>query len=154
MCHPDPERGALFASQIAAKSSTPEVVPPVVSQPEIVAGEPAPMPEPMDAEPEQPEDDTVTKLMKHDLANWKRKAIKAVGTDAASVFVSDYIPADMLAVIAEKIKGCKTADDIAAVFKMAGTINKESTTDAPPPSDKAIKELAASIEKAIEAASG
>jgi hypothetical protein len=110
------------------------------------------MPEPMDAEPE--EDDTAVKLMKHDLSNWKRKAIKAVGTDAASVFVSDYIPADILADIAAKIKECKTADDIAVAFKMAGTINKESTTDAPPPSDKAIKELAASIEKAIEAASG
>jgi hypothetical protein len=142
---PDPERGALFASQIAAKSSAPEVVPPVV--PEIVAGEPAPMPEPMDAEPEQPEDDTVTKLMKHDLSNWKRKAIKAVGTDAASVFVSDYIPADILADIAAKIKECKTADDIAAAFKMAGTINKESTTDALPPSDKAIKMLAESINR-------
>ena len=143
---PDPERGALFASQIAAKSSAPEVVPPVV--PEIVAGEPAPTPEPMDAEPE--EDDTAVKLMKHDLSNWKRKAIKAVGTDAASVFVSDYIPADVLADIAGKIKASKTADDIAAAFKMAGTINKESTTDAPPPSDKAIKALAAQLERAID----
>ncbi|MFI3197232.1 MAG: phage minor head protein, partial [Methylococcaceae bacterium] len=117
-------------------------------QPEIVAGEPAPMPEPMDAEPE--EDDTAVKLMKHDLSNWKRKAIKNVGTEASWNFVSDYIPDGMTESIRFHLQECKTADDVTSVFRKSlalksVTINKESTTDAPLTRDELERRLAKEI---------
>lgn len=139
---PDRERGALFASQITAKAAE------LASQPEIIAGEPSPMPEPMEAEPVV-EDDTAVKLMKHDLSNWKRKALKAIGTDAASMFVSDYIPADLIADIAGKIKHSKTADEVAAAFVLTPNIK---VVEAPKIDDSAVKSLAASIDALVMSA--
>lgn len=64
-----------------------------------------------------PEDDTVTKLMKHDLANWKRKATKNIGNlEKMTAFVSDYIPNEIAVTIKDSLASCKTEADIARAF--------------------------------------
>ena len=52
--------------------------------------------------------------MTTDLDKWKRKALKAVGKSVP--FESDAIPAEVAVKIAASLVGCKTAEDVRAVF--------------------------------------
>ena len=52
--------------------------------------------------------------MTTDLDKWKRKALKAVGKSVP--FESDAIPAEVSVKIANGLVGCKTAEDVRAVF--------------------------------------
>lgn len=105
---PDPVRGKLFASQITADT-----------------GKPAPQPVPLQEvqqppeveEPEMEQPDMMDDEVKADLGRWKRKAIRAFGTDEATLFEFSHIPADMHAQIVNELKACKSVAEVADVFE-------------------------------------
>jgi len=83
-----------------------------------------------------------------DLALWysKAKSWNIKGKGNAVDWECKHLREEIAAPIRLRLADAKTELDIVKAFEIGATINKKSTTDAPPPSDKAIKMLAASID--------
>ena len=85
-----------------------------------------------------------------DLALWysKAKSWNIKGKGNAVDWENKHLREEIAAPIRLRLADAKNELDIVKAFEIgrSATINKEGTTDAPPPSDKAIKQLAASID--------
>jgi hypothetical protein len=82
-----------------------------------------------------------------DLARWERKALRVIKESQSAIctFESDLIPSDMREQVDAGLPGCKSADEVKALFD---GFNVESTEQAPAPeykSNPAAIELAKSI---------
>lgn len=89
------------------------------------------------AEEDEPDED---EPMREDMQKWMRKALKHIGKDVT--FVSDTIPAEISASIHKALPGCKTEDEVRALF--AGDVPVKAEPD------QAIMALSDSIREAVK----
>lgn len=133
---PDPARGGLFVSQVTATTAAPVDVPPETM--------PVPEEQPMDMTQTPSMSPAVPDVVKADLDRWRKKAVRLFTTpsqtERAEDFVRSNIPEAMRLEISEKIKACKSVDEVVSVF---------DTAKAEPVRDS-VRALADAINKAVE----
>jgi phage portal protein BeeE len=132
----DPSRGRMFVSQLGSKQSEP----PAQS---VTVTPTAPVVEDSEDTPDITK--SLSPAILTDLDRWRRMAKRVWGKPSAFVFTSDVIPADMHA---EIVRGLKSAQSWSEARHVFGNITPAPVGE----DDTVIKSLAASLEKAVEAA--